>query len=63
MFTVLAKEFHWSHEDMMKMKKRTLFRYYGYIIIDRIKSSEKQEAEERANKFEEGRKNAQWKSL
>jgi hypothetical protein len=63
MLRVLAKEFGWSHQDMMMMKKRTLFRYYGYILIDNIKRAEKQEADERAERFKEGRDNAQWKKL
>jgi len=63
MLRVLAEKLHWSHDDMMKMKKRTLFRYYGYILIDNIERAEKQEAEERAEKFKEGRKNANWKQL
>jgi len=63
MLRVLAKELGWSHQDMMMMKKRTLFRYYGYILIDNIERAEKREAEEREERFKEGRKNAKWKQL
>jgi hypothetical protein len=55
----------WSHNEMMEMPKRTLFRYYGVWLIRRI---ERQEQEERERRNEENQKrrndpSTQWKKL
>jgi len=63
MLRVLAEKFGWGHNEMMAMPKRTLFRYYGYILIDNIERAEKRDKEEREERFKEGRKNANWKQL
>ena len=65
MLQVCAKEYGWRHEDMMKMSKRVLFRYYGYYLIDLIIRSEEQE-KENAKAEREARMNdpnVEWKSL
>ena len=62
---VCAREYGWSHEDMMKMSKRVIFRYYGYWAIDNILRAEEQE-KENAKAAREERMNSpdtQWKSL
>ena len=65
MLQTLAQVNGWTHDNMMSMSKRTLFRYYGVWLIRKIQEQEKREAEERAEQNRERRNNpnTQWKSL
>lgn len=58
-----AKEYGWTHNEMMSMPWRVLKRYYGYWIIDRIQESEAQEKQRMEEQRQESRQNANWKSL
>ena len=62
---ICAREYNWKHEDMLKMSKRILFRYYGYYLIDQIQRAEEQEKEEAKRVRDErmNNPNTEWKSL
>jgi hypothetical protein len=55
----------WTHEYMLSMPKRALFRYYGVWLIRKIKEDEEREAREREEQNRERRNNpnTQWKTL
>jgi hypothetical protein len=52
MLATLAEVYHWTHEDMMKMSKRVLFRYYGYWYITQIKRDEEEKERQRQSERE-----------
>lgn len=53
MLQTLAEVNHWTHDDMMLMKKRILFRYYGYWYIAQIKREEEEKQRERKAEYEQ----------
>lgn len=65
MLQVCAKEYGWSYNDMLKMPKRILFRFYGYYIIELIERAEEHEKEEskRAREERMNDPSVKWKSL
>jgi hypothetical protein len=65
MLQACAKEYGWTHKDMLSMSKRVLFRYYGYYLIDLIEKAEAQEKENAKYEREQRMNNpdTQWKNL
>jgi len=65
MLQVCAREYGWSHEEMLKMPKRLLFRYYGYWNIETILRNEEieKENEKQARKERMDNPDTKWKSL
>ncbi|MBF4468788.1 MAG: hypothetical protein ISP01_05220 [Methanobrevibacter arboriphilus] len=51
----------WSHEEMLKMDKRTFYRYYGYWYAERLIDAWHIEEEKRKQK--NSNKTKDWKPL
>jgi hypothetical protein len=49
MLHVMSTEHGWSHDEMMRMSRRTFLRYYGYWYAEQFNATIQQEWEEAKN--------------